>query len=149
MFVHLSVVLIILGSICDETVAEICFTRYGSYYCSRKSFAIRPLSPLNCSICLAGETCGTYYGDCRGLSAYVIAAIVFSGITFLSICVRCCIQISSASAVRTRTRARTANAGLVRVQVHSPTRVPVHTIVEDAPPNYDVAVLSKNEPPKY
>lgn len=110
---------------------------------------------------LAGQTCGSYYGDCRGLPTYAIITIISTGILLLSICIRCCVQMSSNNnqrAVSPTVPTSIRNPGHVRVQVYSvgvngasrsPTCAPVHNIVEEAPPSYAATMSANPAPPKY
>lgn len=111
-------------------------------------------------IFLAGQSCGTYYGDCRGLPTYALVSIISSGLLLLLVCIRCCIYLSSNNTRATPRRVLISaqNPRLVRVQAHpypnnlstgSPTAVPVHIMREEAPPSYIVATSSTIQPPKY
>ncbi|CAF4870899.1 unnamed protein product [Rotaria socialis] len=139
MFRSISLVVFIVLSLMKGVSAEWCYDSKGYYYCS------------------SGQTCGSYYGDCRGLPTYAIVAIISSGVLVLSICIRCCVQLNSNNTQRTVTTV-TQNPGHIRVQVyatgnnapsHSRNIAPVHNIREDAPPSYDAALSSNTEPPKY
>ncbi|UJR07749.1 hypothetical protein I4U23_012033 [Adineta vaga] len=67
-------------SIIKGTSADWCYTgTFSSYYC------------------YPGQSCGSYYGDCRGLPTYAIIGIVSSCIVLLSICIRCCIHMNASN----------------------------------------------------
>lgn len=86
-------------------------------------------------------------------------AIVFSAITLLSICIRCCIYCNNQNNPRTGAVTTVANPRVVRVQVRPtgpnyatmrpPVPAAVHTVVETAPPPYDAVVSAKDQYPKY
>ena len=113
-------------------------------------------SILNHIIFLAGQTCGTYYGSCRGLPTYAIIGIVSACIVTLSVCIRCCIHLNTVNNRRVpqAVPVYTQTPGQPVYQVHSftnnfaagrPVAVPVHTMREDAPPTY-TAVVSETTP---
>ena len=142
----------------SRVTCDTCFTTDGGYYyCSGKFYRIQ----WKCSsLFLAGQTCGTEYGDCQGLPTYAIIGLISVSIMILSICIRCCIYANANNnpqPIRRRiVRARPiTRAGRVYVTPDGTayatrpvsTIVPVHTIVEDAPPSYEVA--TSTGPPKY
>ncbi|CAF0914697.1 unnamed protein product [Rotaria sordida] len=142
MFRSISLVLFIILSLTEEISAEWCYYGRQMYYCS------------------PGQSCGYYYNDCRGLPTYAIVAIVSTSILILSVCIRCCIQLSASNTRPTSQRVPISiqNPRHVQVQIHSPrnnmaTRspgiAPVHCIKEEAPPTYAAAISSVTEPPKY
>ncbi|CAF1117966.1 unnamed protein product [Rotaria sp. Silwood1] len=138
----ITLVSFIVLSLTEEVLAEWCYYGTSVYYCS------------------SGQSCGSYYNDCRGLPTYAIVGIVGISVAILSICIRCCVQLNSNNARQVPPRAPISiqNPGHVRVQVFSagnnratrtPTTAPVHCIREDAPPSYAAAISSTTEPPKY
>ncbi len=103
-------------------------------------------------ISIVGQTCGSYYGDCRGLPTYALVGIISLGIILFSICLRCCIQINANNSRRSPISVQ--NPGTVPVYSYgnnlptrSSTAVPVHNIREDAPPSY--AAATSTGLPKY
>ena len=109
---------------------------------------------------LAGQTCGTYYGDCRGLPTYAIIAIISGGILILSVCIRCCIYLSTnkTQPIRRAAPISIGNPSNVQVRVHSTTNyrtaqtastARVHAVTEDPPPSYTAATAFNSQPPKY
>jgi hypothetical protein len=116
--------------------------------------------PLNSivPICIfvAGQTCGTYYGDCRGLSTYVIIGIVSSCIVLLSITIRFCIYMCNNNTKPAPSLVAVHTSGHVPVRAYGnnmstqpPRNAPVHTFREDAPPTYATATSSNTGAPKY
>ncbi|CAF2680603.1 unnamed protein product [Rotaria sp. Silwood2] len=138
----ISFVLFIVLSLTEGISAEWCYDGSLSYYCS------------------SGQSCGSYYNDCRGLPTYAIIGIVGISIAILSICIRCCVQLNSNNTRQTPPAVPISiqNPGHRRAQVYvtrnnmtarSSTIVPVHCIREDAPPSYAAATSSTTELPKY
>ncbi|CAF1083692.1 unnamed protein product [Adineta ricciae] len=138
MFQSKSFALFILLSFISVISAEWCYSGYSTYYC------------------YSGQTCGTYYGDCRGLPTYAIIGIVSACIVILSICIRCCIHFNTVNNRRVPRAVPvfTPTPGQPVYQVHSfshnfatgrPAAVPVHSMREDAPPTY-TAVVSETTP---
>ena len=146
----LSLIIVIFVSIFHQVSSETCTYGYYTYYCSRKSKDLS-LKLSSLSLSSVGQTCGSYYGDCRGLSAYAIMGIVFGGITLLSICIRCCIYMNAPTPAVPRpiavTTTPTGRVVRVRVQAQGNPGVVragnmgahVHQVVEDAPPSYAIA----------
>ncbi len=97
------------------------------------------------SFSLAGQSCGSFYGDCRGLPTYALISIISSSILVLMICIRCCIQINSNN-IQSNPRRIPRSA---QNRGYSPTTAPVHNIREDAPPSYAIATTSTTGITKY
>lgn len=149
--------LFIILSFIARITADSCSTPDGryTYYCSGKSFWLAIENALE-HLFLAGQSCGTSFGDCRGLPTYAVIGIVSVSIMFLSICIRCCIYANASNNprpiqrrfIRPRTiRVRGDPNGNIYGTQPISTIVPVHNIVEDAPPSYEVA--TSIAPPKY
>jgi hypothetical protein len=91
---------------------------------------------------LAGQSCGYFYGDCRGLPTYAIISIISGCILLLSICIRCCAYAAGGNTQPIRrvpiVRRRAQNPAAT-YQGNASTVVPIHSIQEDAPPTYEAA----------
>lgn len=99
----------------------------------------------------AGQTCGYYFGDCRGLSVYAITGIVCGGIILLSVCIRCCIHYNSTSqGQRTRNVNRTRRVNRIEVQSTFGNTRPIARIhMEEPPPTYQEAIRTVPQDQKY
>ena len=104
-----------------------------------------------------GQTCGTSYGECRGLSTYTIMAIVLACIIVMGICVRFCAlkhsghSSQSLSSVVPHPRTVPAHTQYPANYAAMPPshRTPVHNVTEEAPPSYAAAISMSEQPPKY
>ncbi|CAF1189183.1 unnamed protein product [Adineta steineri] len=136
MFRSMFLGLFIILSVTKEVSSIICPSGiYNSYYCS------------------AGQSCGSYYGDCRGLPTYLIFTIVSFSLVLCSICIRCCVYISSNNS-KTTTQRVLVPQGPVHsfrnnLATQPPVSVPVHSFREDAPPSYGAVVAAGAQPIKY
>lgn len=104
-------------------------------------------------ISLAGETCGSTWDECDGISSYTLYAIIFGSVCLLSACIRYCMRSSTNSRqpIRRRVPPSVQSSGQRPAQVHSvginsatqsPPTVVVHNIRESAPPSYAEAIAS-------